>query len=47
MEQQNDSRGLSGTVWGVIGIVALVAGLLVICALVVMMFGVDIGPDVF
>jgi hypothetical protein len=43
MENQTSPLGISGSTWGVIGIVAAVAGLLVICAFVVLAFGVDIG----
>ncbi|MFH1374602.1 MAG: hypothetical protein ABII79_12480 [bacterium] len=43
MENQTKPLGLSGSAWGVIGIVAAVVGLLVICAFVVLAFGVDIG----
>ena len=43
MENQTSPRGISSSAWGVIGIVAAVAGLLVICAMVVLAFGVDVG----
>jgi len=43
MEKQTGCQGISSSAWSVIGIVALVVGAIVICALVAMMFGLDIG----
>jgi hypothetical protein len=43
MEKQAGFMGISNSVWGVIGILALVGGLILICALVVLAFGLDIG----
>jgi|GEM_PF-1200674 len=46
MEKQTGFLGISSSAWGVFGMLALAAGALVICALVVMMFGLDIGLDI-
>lgn len=43
MEKQIGFMGTSSSFWGVIGILVLVAGLILICALVVLAFGLDIG----
>lgn len=43
MEKQISFMGTSSSFWGVIGILVLVAGLILICALVVLAFGLDIG----
>jgi hypothetical protein len=47
VDKQNESHGVSGTAWGIVGILALVTGLLALCALVVMMFSANVGPQVF
>jgi hypothetical protein len=43
MEKQTGFLGISPSVWGVIGIVAILAGATMICALVALMFGLDAG----
>jgi hypothetical protein len=43
MEKQTGFLGISSAAWVVIGILALGAGALVICALVLMAFGIDVG----
>jgi hypothetical protein len=43
MEQQAGPLGLSGKAWGIIGIAALAAVALLICAAVLLAFGVDVG----
>ncbi len=43
MEEQTGFMGMSGKIWGVIGVLSLAFGILVICALVAMMFGMDVG----
>ena len=40
MEEQTGTRGGTGLAWGMIGIAAL----LVICTVVALMFGLDVGP---
>ncbi len=46
MEKQTGFLGFSSSVWGVIGILSLLAGAIVVCALVLLAFGLDIGPDI-
>ncbi|MCK4858177.1 MAG: hypothetical protein KAT58_09430 [candidate division Zixibacteria bacterium] len=46
MEKQTGFLGISTTAWGVVGMLSLAIGALVLCALVVMMFGLDIGKVV-
>ncbi len=43
MEKQTGFLGISSAAWVVIGILALGAGALVICALVLMAFGIDVS----
>jgi len=43
MEKQAGFLGTSSSFWGVIVILALVAGVILICALVLLAFGLDIG----
>lgn len=43
MEKQTGFLGISSSFWGVIVILALVAGAIVICALVLLAFGLDVG----
>lgn len=43
MDKQTGFLGISSSAWVVIGILALGAGALVICALVLMAFGIDVG----
>ena len=47
MQKQTGFLGITASVWGVIGILALLAGAIVICALVLLAFGLDIRPDIF
>jgi hypothetical protein len=43
MEEQTGFMGISSAAWVVIGILALGASALVICALVLLAFGIDVG----
>jgi len=43
MEEQTGYLGVSGKTWAVIGILSFAVGTLVICALVAMLFGMDVG----
>jgi hypothetical protein len=43
MEKQTDFLGISSRAWCVIGVLSLAAGAMVICALVLFAFGVDVG----
>jgi hypothetical protein len=43
MEKQNGFPKMLNSVWGVIGLLSIVAGLMLFCALVVLAFGLDIG----
>ena len=43
MEKQTGFLGISSAAWVVIGILALGTGALVVCALVLMAFGLDVG----
>jgi hypothetical protein len=43
MEKQIGFMGISNSVWGVLGILAIVVGVLLLCALVLLAFGMDIG----
>lgn len=43
MEKQTGFMGISSSFWGVIVILALVAGVILLCALVLLAFGLDIG----
>jgi len=47
LEKQTGLLGLSNSAWGVIGIVVLVVGALGFLALILLAFGLDIGPDIF
>ncbi len=46
MEKQNGLPGLSIKAWGVFGLLAVAAGAMVICALVLLAYGIDIGVGV-
>ena len=46
MEKQNGFSGLSIKAWGVFGLFAVAAGAMVLCALVLLAFGIDIGAGV-
>lgn len=46
MEQQAGFLGISSSGWRVIGILALVAGAILLCALVALAFGLDVGKVV-
>ena len=43
MEKQTGLMGMSNSVWSVIIVLALVAGVLLLCALVFLAFGLDIS----
>jgi hypothetical protein len=43
MEQKTSFLGISGPAWAVIGVLALAAGAMVLCALVTLAFGLDVG----
>ena len=43
MEKQTGFLGISNPVWAVVAMGAVAVALLVVCALIAMMFGVDIG----
>ncbi len=44
MEEQTGFLGISGKIWGVIAVSSLLAfGLLVTCALIAMLFGIQSG----
>ena len=43
MEKQTDFLGISSWAWCVMGLLGLAAGAMVICALVLFAFGVDVG----
>ena len=43
MEKQTCFLGIPSTAWGVMGILAMLTGMIALCALVALMFGLDIG----